>query len=292
MARRLLDGDALAAFDRAAAQLEEESAENFQVSLNALAAHIFPQRALRTQKRYMRRFMRKKPDISIRTYVARVNEINAMLDEFPPHFANQALPEDEILDILEFGIPATWQKIMTVQGFDPQAHTIQEFVEFCERLEFTEDTYTATRDTNTGTRSKTGQNDQSTGALLHAKSSARGEKRKRESREDEREKWCDLHHKNTHNTADCKVVQAQIKRMRSQWEAQPHERRSQKGKEKGEGRDLHLLVENAVKKAMKQLQTEIGKRKCEKNDDDTVSDHFTTELEHLSLSDADEQDDE
>jgi len=66
----LLDGDALAAFDRAAAQLEEESAENFQVSLNALAAHIFPQRALRTQKRYMRRFMHKKPDISICNYVA------------------------------------------------------------------------------------------------------------------------------------------------------------------------------------------------------------------------------
>jgi hypothetical protein len=36
-----------------------------------------------------------------------------------------------------------------VQGFDPQAHTVQEFVEFCERLEFTEDTYVSTRDVNT-----------------------------------------------------------------------------------------------------------------------------------------------
>jgi hypothetical protein len=42
MARRLLDGDALAAFDRAAAQLEEETAENFEDSLNALAVHVFP----------------------------------------------------------------------------------------------------------------------------------------------------------------------------------------------------------------------------------------------------------
>jgi hypothetical protein len=123
---------------------------------------------------------------------------------------------------------------------------------------------------------------------LHAKSSDRGEKRKRESREDEREKWCDLHQKSSHNTADCKVVQAQIKRMRSQWEAQPRERRSQKAKGNDAERDLHVIIQNAVKKAMKQLETKIGKRKREESDDETVSDHFAAELEKLSLSDIDE----
>ena len=45
------------------------------------------------------------------------------------------LPKDEILDLLEFGIPNTWQKAMLLQDFDPQVHTVNDFVQFCERLE-------------------------------------------------------------------------------------------------------------------------------------------------------------
>ena len=38
-------------------------------------------------------------------------------------------------DLLEFGIPNTWQKAMLLQDFDPQVHTVNDFVQFCERLE-------------------------------------------------------------------------------------------------------------------------------------------------------------
>jgi hypothetical protein len=46
----------------------------------------------------MCRYMRKLTDVKIREYLARVNEIDSYLQE---------MPEDEILDILESGVPAS-----------------------------------------------------------------------------------------------------------------------------------------------------------------------------------------
>eukprot|EP00957_Ditylum_brightwellii_P063479 4818933-Ditylum_brightwellii.AAC.1 len=39
------------------------------------------------------------------------------------------------MDILEFGVPASWHREFTVQGFNPVDQGIRKFVEFCTRLE-------------------------------------------------------------------------------------------------------------------------------------------------------------
>eukprot|EP00957_Ditylum_brightwellii_P000470 36190-Ditylum_brightwellii.AAC.1 len=39
------------------------------------------------------------------------------------------------MDILEFGVPASWRREFTVQGFDPVDQGIRKYVEFCTRLE-------------------------------------------------------------------------------------------------------------------------------------------------------------
>eukprot|EP00957_Ditylum_brightwellii_P054359 4119115-Ditylum_brightwellii.AAC.1 len=39
------------------------------------------------------------------------------------------------MDILEFGVPASWRREFTVQGFNPVDQGIQKFVKFCTRLE-------------------------------------------------------------------------------------------------------------------------------------------------------------
>eukprot|EP00957_Ditylum_brightwellii_P109600 8359411-Ditylum_brightwellii.AAC.1 len=39
------------------------------------------------------------------------------------------------MDILEFGVPTSWRKEFTVQGFDPVDQGIRKFVEFCTWLE-------------------------------------------------------------------------------------------------------------------------------------------------------------
>ena len=62
--------------------------------------------------------MRKPQDTKIRTFVARVVELNGYLALFTPFAAHQTLPNDEILNILEFAIPNRWrnQAILNVNA--------------------------------------------------------------------------------------------------------------------------------------------------------------------------------
>eukprot|EP00957_Ditylum_brightwellii_P131755 10047601-Ditylum_brightwellii.AAC.1 len=47
----------------------------------------------------------------------------------------QPLDKDELLDILELGVPASWRREFTVQGFDPVNQGLRKFVKFCTHLE-------------------------------------------------------------------------------------------------------------------------------------------------------------
>jgi len=49
------------------------------------------------------------------------------------------LSEDEIIDILLFGAPKSWQREMDRQGFDPLAVAPAETAAFMERIEMSED---------------------------------------------------------------------------------------------------------------------------------------------------------
>ena len=69
-------------------------------------------------------------------FATQLNEINKYLSDFPPSNEENKLPMEELMDIAEFSVPATWQKTMIMHGFDPANHTIHKFVEFCKRIEF------------------------------------------------------------------------------------------------------------------------------------------------------------
>jgi len=124
--RRLLDGNALTAFNLKAEEFDSETNPNFLDVIEDLTRHVFPIKALQTQKRYMRRFLRKPREMKTREYVSRVCEINKMLVHFPTVDQDSRLPNDEMLDLLEFGMPSSWQKTMILQDFDPVDHTIPE----------------------------------------------------------------------------------------------------------------------------------------------------------------------
>ena len=72
----------------------------------------------------MRRFLKKPRDMPVQDYIAQVTEIN-----------NTKLPDNEILDLLEFRIPIKWQRQMQVQNFKPTSGTLRDFQDFCDRLE-------------------------------------------------------------------------------------------------------------------------------------------------------------
>ena len=140
-ARRLLEGGALTAFENAALNEATETVLSLDAVFKKVTEHVFPPKSLQKQKRFMRRFLRKPQDIKIKNYVERVVELNELLTEFPDPSATLAaakLPDDELLDLLEFGVPRDWQDQMLLHGFDPVDSTPEQFVHFCERIEATE----------------------------------------------------------------------------------------------------------------------------------------------------------
>ena len=143
MARRILDGDALTAFELAATTHGNESVANFRLCLNDVTQHILPRRSLVLQKRWMRYYLRKDENMSVREYVGRIVEMNNLLEQFPPFGNNQKLSDEELKEVLEFSAPPRWQKRMVEHNFEPTESEFNEFIEFCERwerLELTEKT--------------------------------------------------------------------------------------------------------------------------------------------------------
>jgi len=186
------------------------------------------------------------------------------------------------MDIAEYGVPATWQRQMIIHGFDPLNHTVAEFVEFCERMEYAE-----ADGSNDGTKSKTDSKNGKNGAKSPAKSSDEGHnKKKRKSHSDDDEAFCEYHKIYGHSTGECRNVLQQIKKMRANWETKrgygynyPKNSKSQDKKEK---EDLHSLVQDMVKRELKQ-SVSGKKRKQEKEDNFNIE-----EFEDLSLSESDD----
>eukprot|EP00957_Ditylum_brightwellii_P154158 11731297-Ditylum_brightwellii.AAC.1 len=77
-----------------------------------MAEHVFPEKAGQIQKCYMRRNVCFSKDLTIKEWVACVQELNRYLKDFPAHNGNltQPLNADELLDILEFGVPESWRR--------------------------------------------------------------------------------------------------------------------------------------------------------------------------------------
>ena len=138
MARRLLKGEPLQQFEWKAETIGNETVLNFNECLRAVCESVFPVSALKHQKRYMRRVLRKPKDMTMKAYYARFQELNRYLERFPPFAARQKLPNDEVLEHMEFAIPNSWQKQMILQGFNAVEKTNDEFIEFCERIETAE----------------------------------------------------------------------------------------------------------------------------------------------------------
>ena len=138
--RRLLKGDALTAFQNITAT-GSETAGSFNAAIKKLTRHVFPLKAEQQQKRYMRRVMRKPSEMDSQQFVSRVGELNRYLQEFPAsnnRVSATKLDDDEIMDILEFSVPNSWQRQMVLQDFDPLDSTPAQFVNFCQRMEMIE----------------------------------------------------------------------------------------------------------------------------------------------------------
>ena len=86
----------------------------------------------------MRRFLKKPQGMLVHKHIACVIEINNYLKDFPPAIVGgntTKIPDNELMDLLEFGIPIKWQHKIQVQNFEPMSRTLRDFQDFCKQLE-------------------------------------------------------------------------------------------------------------------------------------------------------------
>ena len=57
----------------------------------------------------MRRALEKPRELNTRDYVVRLCEMNELLTQFPDAIEDSKFPDEELLDLLDFGMPSSWQ---------------------------------------------------------------------------------------------------------------------------------------------------------------------------------------
>ena len=105
---RVLKGDAKAEFLQQANLVGSRTVANFTTVMATMTVHIFPTYAYHDQRRYMQRYLRKPPDMKVRSFTTRLIQLNTYLPYFPPDRPGQldtSLPDDDIKEILYHAIP-------------------------------------------------------------------------------------------------------------------------------------------------------------------------------------------
>ncbi len=103
--------------------------------LHAVAETVFPFRALSNQKLWMRRGMKKPKELSFRKTAAAVVRLNNSLPLFPGATASDKFSDEEIVELLEWSIPATWRTKFDLDGYVPTGFTKARLITECEILE-------------------------------------------------------------------------------------------------------------------------------------------------------------
>lgn len=282
VARRLLTGDALSVFNAALVDCGlNETNQAFDLCLSALTRHVFPKRAAQLQKRYLRRYVRKPEDMTTKQFAARLQELNSYLPKFPTIVQDgepvRKLEEDELVDIMENGVPRAWQRKMIEHDFDVVNASIHDFVDFCDRMESVEKT-----------------DDRRTDVIVHNSKNRRDRKNAnrldaKRPRDNKGNNHCLVHGNtgpNGHTSDKCKVLMASAKKLRLTYEDDSGKRHRFPDaiQEMNVAVDEHGTVRFGPKSDVnkKRKERELLKKKRGR------SEQFEKDLqnlEHLSLSD-------
>jgi hypothetical protein len=274
--RRLMDGDALSHFENfVTAEALTQTVNNFNKAMEAVGRHVFPAQAAKLQKRYLRRFVRKPIGMTSRMFVARVQELNNYLPFFPeqvPGEPIQKLDDDEIIDLMEFGVPRSWQKKMEEHSFDSTNTTIGEFLAFCERMERIEQMDTAKSggggrpDQGGGRAGKTDVGRKRKADVADHKSHHKG---------GDKNYYCLYHGENgTHSTDNCYLMKKEVRLMKDR----PMSMDVPRKKEYAKKQDLNAFTKTKSN----------GQRESKKSRKDPKAEHIEElkNFEELSLSDV------
>jgi len=212
-----------------------------EYGLNKAIMYMVPSKALPRIKRYLRRKCRKPQDMKVREFFNHLCRINMEeLPKIPPVSPNNALSGDEIIDILLFAFPQSWQSEMNRQGFDPTDHTPMQLIDFCERMELAE-----AMDADKNTKKVSTKTNKTEGRIP-----------KKQKTSGEPKFYCKTHGKNySHNTEDCRVGKSKNK----SWS-----RKAEDGKK--QAKDLASFIKKTIKAELNAID-----KKRKSSDTDSVS---------------------
>ena len=230
--------------------------DHLDVALQEVVTNHMPRKVLAKVKRNLRRDMRKPLDMGVRKYYQAISRINdEELPHLPPFGNGQFLGTDEVLDILLFGTPRSWQTEMDRQGFDPIEKGLLATVDFMENLESTEE-----------------KPFQEAKSKNKKKSSDKNSGESKNSSKKTAPYFCKVHGPNyTHDTTDCRAA----KKNDSSKGKYPNKTWSRKADEvtSASKKELAALVAKTIKKEVKagvkkQLASVSKKRKSDSADSD------------------------
>ena len=248
-----------------------EADAHFTLAMRSVVNQLAPKKSLQRVKRYLRRDCRKPADMKVRTYFQHILKIN--MEDIPmlPPFSDQSrLSNDELMDIVLFGTPRSWQREMDRQGFDPIDHSLSEVVDFLEQVETSED-FEGSPAKNKGNKSS------------QQKRAPSGNHQKRGNQD---QKYCSFHGMGGHSTDECYKLQGDAKR--------------QKGSKGGSGKysnkkwsrndsaqsqkELATFVKKAVAEGIKESANNQKKRKSA---NDLNAFELDTDLKDFNYADMD-----
>ena len=115
---RVLKGDTKGIFHQQANLVASCTVANFTTVMAAMAVHLFSTYTYRDQRRYMQRYLRKPPDMKVRSFTTRLIQLITYLPYFLPDCPGQlatSLSDDDIKKILYHVMPNMWEKKMVEQ---------------------------------------------------------------------------------------------------------------------------------------------------------------------------------
>ena len=112
-------------------------------TLDYLLEEILPRKVYARTKKWLRRDCRKPTGMTVHNYALRLRELNLdVIGKLPPYNKSEEdkrLTDDEMIDILLYGTPKSWQREMERQGFDPIEKEFDEVSQFMQRIEASEE---------------------------------------------------------------------------------------------------------------------------------------------------------
>ena len=264
MIKRLLKGKALIDFERIFTEEGySESVDNCDKVIDKLTEEIFPDRALQKQRRALRRNIRKPENMKTNQFYARLVEMNEQLEKFPNGTEDDKLSEDELKEILEFGLPKSWQIHMTLCQFKCLEKSAKEILNFCKEIEGVEKEHGSLSN-----RYNNGKKDTSSNPKQSSLKKRKRDSSKNSSESDKSQggkKYCPVHGWCSHTAEDCILLKDAISNGKRKYQ----DKKKSGGKDKSFSKqEVSVMIasacETAVNRALsvqKQVQGYSNKKR-------------------------------